>query len=287
MNKRNTVFALLLLSHFTIGAFADPCATIAKGISQNKKIIAKNHFVFYRDFHDYKAEFGVVFWNILNSGTPNKPIHWMDLGAGDALPQRQVLLGKTAVDPLSVKGTAVGVNFPYDEAYSKDLIQFQKHLGTNPFRYLGGKYFHEVSDAELGQADLMTDFFGVLSYTPHLSEDLGKALRALKPGGTLLMLHVPKQTLPVLSIQSSHKTELSLAQYLTMIPGIRVVSDRSTGNITNVIEVERTEAGHILVPELELVAFQSGTPPRRSYIVREDEEAELRRLRLKYLGEAD
>ena len=150
---------------------------VAENTSRIEQAVNYNSFNTWRSFTEYRKMLSDYFMNGLATPVnPGKTIHWVDMGAGLARAQRQVLRHETGIDPSTIRCTAIGVVPPEKDSekdrrdsYSQDLAYFAEHLPPDRFRYLGGKFFHDIPASEIGEADIITDYMGVITYTADLS----------------------------------------------------------------------------------------------------------------------
>jgi len=260
---------LLLLSCLAFGAEPDPnCPILAQHLVRNEKFVRESDFNVNRDFVYYTDHLGHEFTNKLRP-VNGLAAHWVDLGAGNAAAMRRMYrpVGRQpSVDAKAVYCTAVGFAEPKDILSVKESEMIAKEFGKDAFQYLAG-LFHELSDATIGRADVITDVYGVLSYTPDPSRDLRKALNLLNPNGILIMEIDPKGF-----AFEGKSGDVAWVEYLKTIGGIEVTrveprKDLHDPNGTKVksmvIELTRTK-GPISVPELQVTALFSNTPPART-----------------------
>jgi len=247
---------VLFLLLFSLVSFAaDVCAELLSGLHRNRAVVESSNFAIDRKFADYELHFGRDFVEALLRSHPGRLTHWVDLGAGNGIATRGALLSRVRLDPRFLKATAIGYEAPKDPAFEREKREIAGTLGEDRFRYLSGRYFSKIPPEEIGKADVITDLYGVLSYTENLSGDLEKALGALNPGGQLFTHRHP---LGFRFIDASGR-RMTYSEYLNGIGGIRVHSNN---------RVERTQ-GTLVVPRLKLVNFVPGKPPRRTFQIDE------------------
>ena len=127
--------------------------------NQAKKIIQEARYVKHRSFYEYSRTFGSEFTTELESLSLEAV--WIDMGAG---------VGRALKDYFEFRNR-FGKSHPQLWGVSKQDADFD----TKEFsvRWLGGRYFEEIKANEFpASLHLVTDYFGVLSYTAHVSEYL-------------------------------------------------------------------------------------------------------------------
>jgi hypothetical protein len=129
------------------------------------------------------------------------------------------ILGQHRVTVVSVENFLESMNDP--ALHSKLLDQhfvsskqtfrmkfeyaFAKKLElAHRLRYLHGRKIEDIPDAELGHADLITEFYGAFTYSVHKFEILEKYSRLLKPGGVAII----KAPYPLIKMQIDGKDRL-------------------------------------------------------------------------------
>lgn len=219
--------------------------------------------------------------------------HWLDAGCGEGVATVQYLEGSAHLtaplgytDEALVKVSRLNKKPRFPRArvtgitYKFNLAQFSE-LYAGPRRpefeqsgrgrWLTGRYFEDIPDAEIGQADLITDVFGVLAYAPRLDEVLRKYLRLLKREGVayvFLGMRASSSLDDHLFVWRGGK-KLSFVQWLQTVPGVsarQIDFHTGWGGVYGArgLELKRTSAA-VAVPELELVEFRDGGPPYREY----------------------
>ncbi len=264
----------LLGTWLAYGITPDPalnCPILSQQLVRNEKVVRDNtKFDVDRDFVYYTDQLGKSLVKKLRP-EKGKTVHWVDLGAGNAFAMRTMfrpLFRTPPVETKSIRCTAVGFAEPNDLFFKMESQAIEKGFGKDAFRYLAGNFFHEISDAKIGMADVITDVFGVLSYSPDPSRDLRKALNLLNPDGILIL-----QVIPEGFAFAGQTGEAGLLAYLKTVGGVEVTRAEHTLNAQRtkvksmVIELKRT-GKPLSVPDLEVVSLESKTPPHRTVRVK-------------------
>ena len=237
------IFQLGGSSPLESSAFAQPAAdhTLCE------RIIRDGGFRVSRNLDEYEKMFGADFLiRLVNFGRTNA---WIDMGAGQ---------GEAQLQYLRQGGMATTKAIAFERPF--------KLRQTDPehFQFLSGRFLENIPDAEIGHADLITDVYGVLSYTPQLGLALAKYFRFLKVGGALYVHHDLSKIVIVLG----DGRELFLPEWLRTLPGLSVekVGPSADGEGWNSFRVVHGP-GVIELPELELVSSVDGWPPQRIFRV--------------------
>lgn len=189
-----------------LSAFMSPIFSIAKScgdylgiIDRNLLAIKKNSFQTERGLAEYGKYFFDLEHNLQNLGSQG---HWIDLGAGRATAMKSYMAN-------------------YRTPFQMTAIAYKKIFGAKPSRitYLTGKLFSEIPNNEIKKADIITDYYGVLSYTNTFVADLNKALGLLKNNGILYIYN--GGGFDIIQVQTP-KGRLDLKSFLQSIPGLNV-----------------------------------------------------------------
>lgn len=164
--------------------------------------------------------------------------------------------------------TARGIAVSYTEPhFSSKKVQsaFNKFQREDRFKVISGVYFEDVPKNALGSPKLITDLYGVISYSSAPDVILSRYLDILDPEGSIYIYTRRINTL----IRSLDGVEMDFFDYVKSIPGIQVVKN-NPGPFTPYISIQihRTEqfkSGN--VPALKLLKMTDGAPPVRRYRV--------------------
>lgn len=213
--------------------------------------VLKNKFVTNRGLWDYEVYLHPGFREKLK--TLSSEQHWIDLGAGKAKAQSD-FLGNFTDPRLAPKSTAVC--FKLDRWFG--VPHFQGKLEVKE------GMFEKHDTKSWAKADLISDFFGVLSYTRDMTTSLQKTFDLLKVGGELY-LH---STNYVTGIRTAKGESLTLTEFLRTIEGLQVEGNYGNLKITKLQE-------EILIPEMELSKYKDDAPPVRHFAIKSAEQRQF------------
>ncbi len=239
-----TISAVVLLSIFTHSkAFGE--TSCHEVFTQNWAVTArveKNSFVTGRNLLAYKQHFQKDFFSQLQALRSDQ--HWVDLGAGKANAQVDYL--KTFTNPrLAAKTTAVA--YKIDRWFSPAKFNGKLEIREGAF---------ESQQTEQWQkADLITDLFGVISYSRDLHTSLQKIFDLMNVNAELYVFGIHYTT----SFTGKNQV-LGLFEFLQTIEGLKV-----EGRL-GVIKVVKTKES-IKVPNLTLNRLTDEAPPGRSFSI--------------------
>ncbi len=137
--------------------------------------------------------------------------HWIDAGAGQALPARDYLRRQQPGHRARI--TAIGLQRP------ADLDDCER---DGALLYLAGR-FEEVPLETIGMADLITDVYGPLQYALQPDEVLERYGRLLKPGGSL-WIAIPAG----MFLQSESGDTVEVHDWLRAIEGLSPLTTNAT-----------------------------------------------------------
>ena len=264
-------------------------------LAENEHRVKENIFYTNRGFSDYKRFLGPSFISKLRS--LKRDSHWIDLGAGNARAMREyfssVWQGLWAEKP---KMTAVVVEKPLDLS-RLELAAFLSRIETTGnggrFKYMSGRFLGDYHPGEIEPADVVTDVYGAISYSPDLSGSVEQAGGMLKPGGQLFtIIQTRLETIGSregnvrnVIIRRPDGSEVDIADWLRQIQGLKLeVSKEKTRayktqfpgrppeawaptTIESVRTLVLTRTSEPLrVPKLRLVGITADSPPRRTYV---------------------
>lgn len=208
-------------------------ATFDHSLSQ---VLQNNKFEVSRDLVDYLLRFGPRFQvrvrDLLASQT------WLDIGAGHALAQRDYVRVRQKEGAISHEFFEKKGNWEMARQILKGRLSFAEKWplllsvsyakptgfdlsAGNPVKY------HEMDWSQswwkkfassVRNVDVMTDYYGNLSYTKNISRDLKSYLQLLSPTGALYV-SIDKS---VTHIQKGDGSTVDLLQWLQTVPGLEV-----------------------------------------------------------------
>jgi hypothetical protein len=203
---------------------------------------------------------------------------WLDIGAGEGRAVLDYATSKYDVMLRPRAGKADAVAMSIEDRRTSRWHEAAAALDPGRIGYLWGRRFREYSAAELGRFQLITDVLGAFSYTRYLSSFVEQALGLLPVNGALYTVlqdvrsdagtnrpHYPDS--PFLTeIVKPDGSELKVCSWLKSIRCVQVTCEFQSNSSppTEVYRVKKT-CGEVVVPRLELVHYQAGTPPERRF----------------------
>ncbi len=207
---------------------------------------------------------------------------WLDIGAG----QGQAILDYYApgYDDLHVEGAArrgkkaQAVAISIEDRRTSLWRQTAAGLEANKIQYFFGKRFGEYSSEQLGKFQLITDLLGGFSYTENISPFMDKVLSLLTLNGSFYTIlqdvhseigtnrpYYPNA--PFLTeIAGNSGAEVKVCSWLRQITCVKVTCElrpewKPPVEVYGVHKV----CDNVIVPPLEPIHFQAGTPPERRF----------------------
>lgn len=233
-----------------------------------KRVLKINSFKRERAIYDYQLAFPELIDWLRDAAAkllPGRFVHWLDLGAGNAVAQREFLKFFLERDSFPFRATAVGFAKPDDAEFQFEQIQIGAEHDKEMLHYLSGRLFENIPAEEIGMADVITDFYGVISYTNKLDVSLRHALRLLKPGGVFAFL--TNEARGGLRIDRENEP---LRKYLSRIKGVELVASRKSLDGESIFVLRRLPGVAIEVPGLTAIYYREGKPPAREFESRDD-----------------
>lgn len=174
---------------------------------------------------------------------------WLDSGAGKFGP---------IVQYYSNGGQArtIGVTI---EASSKEanIVYLQKKY-PQKFTALLGKPTESYSAAELPKVDLITDFYGAFSYSPHVDKVMQHYLTVLNTGGRIDMYYSNQYN----RVQVNG-VRLELLDWISTIQGISYRAVHIPGGAVAITIIKQNDK--VSVPPLVLADYKNDLPASRRY----------------------
>lgn len=180
---------------------------------------------------------------------------WMDIGAGNAMAMRELATSGHLQSHQFLY--AFGLHVPNSAAMAAKMLE-----RTGQFKYLQGK-FEDQNLSSLPKADLITDVFGAVSYSPHLDRVIRNALEQLAPGGDFLISFTRDR----FKIKTGFLKTTDLRGYLDRIQGIDVTADYTNPAGSASLHVKRNE-DPLVIPDLELIRVRDSIPPYWHYRIK-------------------
>ncbi len=218
------------------------CAQLIKPLEQVSRAVKNNSFVTVRELIEYQyglhSDFKVTLKNLRATDT------WIDLGGGK---------GNAVEDYIKTHSSFAAAAQTVLITYKLGRFFGIKKYGGK-LMLLEGRLFEDIPLTEIPKAQLMTDFYGVISYTRDLTKSLNMIFDRLTLGGELYIHSSPMST----TIMAQH-SPIGLQKFLELIPGIKVDGRAGVLKVTKILEV-------VKVPELTLVRLDEETlPPFRRF----------------------
>lgn len=204
--------------------------------------VEKNKFVTNRGFYEYKEILPADFALRVASLRPEQ--HWVDLGAGKANAQIEYLKGFS--EPRTAALTTA-VAYKLDRWFRPGSFDGKLVIKEGAFES------HVTSTWQ--KADVVTDVFGVVSYTHDLQTSFQKIFDLLNTGGELYLAITPYATHFLVQGRA-----LPMIDFLATIEGLRVEGRFGSIKVTK-------DKDQIKIPNLKLKSIKDDTPPYRYFEV--------------------
>lgn len=245
----------ILISATSVHAQISACThfLIGDSVPKNLKL---NTFTTNRGLNDYADAFKDL-KSTLKKLNGNQ--HWIDLGSGD---------GKAIYDfYFSFEGRAktTGVVLVEPE------FSVRKHLPQQSYSHFSGRFFEDIPLEEFEKADVITDYYGVLSYTKDFSGALAKILALLKPNGTLYIFNGYNVGHHKLTQIRTSSGLYGIADFLKQVEGLKVstfkepIKNSSWGLQFGIKIIRQKNYVEGNLPPLRLLKFEDSNPPVRIF----------------------
>lgn len=224
--------------------------------------ISNNDFTTDRDFWRYQKNFFdlAMILEILSDrgGT------WLDLGSGEG-----VAISSYYSDyaPWDTKLKAFGITYTINPNFISNFIK------PDQATFMIGRFFEDIPQTEIPRTNVITDFYGVLSYTLKFDLALYKALKSLKTKGVLYIHNGPNDESRLLTSFYNGPILLNLVEFLKLIPGIKVEAIETKFNPTGNLNIKITKLRDIKafeIPKLQLIRITDDSPPVRVFRITKD-----------------
>jgi len=201
---------------------------------------------------------------------------WLDIGAGAGQAALDYYAG-AAQDAGSARAgdRARVVALSIEDRRTGQWHQRAASLGPHQIEYRYGKRLRDYAPDELGTFQLITDVYGGLSYTDHLSMFMEKVLALLDVNGayyTLLQsvrLEDGKDrptTWYLTELVDTAGRDIKVCSWLKSISCVKVSCDSmSTWDAPTELIHIRKVCTEVSVPRLEPLTYEAGTPPGRKF----------------------
>ena len=194
--------------------------------------------------------------------------HVVDLGAGTFQFINDVSSNALAPNFTGITMTDLSGHYEGHGGREIKVPKREDLLRNSKVNAIEGKYFEEVPNAEItsnfGQADLVIDLYGVLTYSMNLGLAIEKVAAVLKPGGDL-WLATDKSKIHI------EEREVSLTQFLVEIGLFEIVAtNEGQATINKVSHLQRTSKGFskldLRLRDFEILSI--GGSPRANWVLR-------------------
>ena len=237
-------------------------------------------YVTDRSLSDYTSALPSEFdRSLANLGPEDR---WLDIGAGmgqailDYYSPRYDSMHPEGRKPGAKKARAVALSI--EDRRTIFWQQAAARLEAGQIRYLFDKRLRDYSPEELGRFEIITDVIGGFSYTEHVSLFMEKVLGFLASNGSFYTLlqdvrsdngaNKPYyQGSPFLTeIKDAAGSDVGVCSWLKSISCVEVTCEPKA-DWQPPIEVYRIRkvCDNVVVPTLETVHFEAGTPPERRF----------------------
>ena len=270
-------------SQATGGAISAEELSKQSAIYQSRGEDVPGGYVVGRSLSSYLYVLPSGFTSLLANLGPND--RWLDIGAGE---------GRAILDYCTSKydGTllkraertgrkAKAVAMSIEDRRTPQWHRTAASLEADQIRYLFGKRLREYSADELGKFQVITDVMGGFSYAQDLALFMRKTLDFLEPKGTFYTVLQDVRTengtnkpyyenAPFLT--EIVKTDGSVTGVCSWLKSISCVEVRCEAkpDWSPPLEVYRIRkvCNDVVVPGLEPVHFEAGTPPERRFLLK-------------------
>ena len=202
INGRKIFLFLFFVQVVCAGQSPVPCS---EALGRLTHLIKNNTFEVRREFSNYAELFPQSF--LTDISRLKSQNHWLDAGSGEGFAvedihnemvlhvesflknaeasywqPRRILLNTKAVSEA-----AEALNFKSSSDKPKITgvaFKMERKAPEIPgVEFKTGRYFEDIPDAEISRADIITDLYGVMSYSPRVDEVLRKYHKILKTDG--------------------------------------------------------------------------------------------------------
>jgi hypothetical protein len=238
------ILGLLITILFSMTAIAEAplCINVFNDTWVPTNRIEKNNFVTNRSLWEYTHVLDSSFKTRLDSLGENN--HWIDLGAGKANAQVEFLKSKKDLNKAPL---TTAFCFKLDRLFAPRSYDGKLKIQQG--------MFESINTENMPKADIITDVFGVLSYSKDMKTSLQKTFALLKLGGELY-IHTNNYST---KFQDGSQT-FTMIEFLGRIEGIKIEGKWGNIKITKIKE-------EIFIPDLTLTYFKDEAPPYRGFTI--------------------
>lgn len=218
--------------------------------------IEAGHYVTGRSYYEYMNAFGNAF--VDDMLTLHEDQVWVDLGAGIGRALKDFSEYKAARKEKSPLLIGISTQHP------------DYKIENFPIKWLGGRLWENIPSVDLpARIDRATDYYGILSYTGHLSNYLNDVFDRMPVGGKFYSYLSDRDVVrPGNSLLNRVLYSQSITDYLKDIPHL-LVEEKIIWNYFTLQKMRvltLTKTGNVQFPELEMVSYKEDSPPYRTFI---------------------
>lgn len=312
------LFSLLLA--FPLGAHGQNRLECLGAFERLSQMIGENHFETRRDFENYARFFPQSFLDSISRLRAEG--HWIDAGSGEGFAVEDFFKGYI-LDPALLQAKAEGDHWSGRRTLlnSNEIIEAATRLNyvgsenkpqvtavtfamertppkTSPkLEFKTGRFLEEIPNSEFAQADIITDLFGVASYSPRLDDVLRKYHELLKSGGRAYVfigdyietpdaaggysntrVGEPGWDAPFAQsrVRKANGESVPLIEWLQSLPGFKVTIEHRRveqktqpgilpGSVLRSTIVFEKTSPDVEIPKLKLIFADEGKPPIRRF----------------------
>lgn len=257
-----------LLSGFVLIGFTTHANECVDAINE---LIAGNQFTTTRNLLNYVNDLGEDFYSSLAKLRGNQ--HWIDAGSGEGYALYHLL------DPgLFTERIRTGINKNLEAKTKFELamltssrtdakpritgVSYKMTSEEKPrknLRFLTGRYFEDIPNAELGRADLISDYYGVMAYTSRPDLALNKYMELLQENGSAYVFMGNFDEIKLCRVRTKDGRDISLVDWMCAVPGVDCKMTSTSRYLGFNHEVSRAARYTLRISKRKSVPF-SGTP---------------------------
>jgi len=281
-----------------------PCAVALEKLN---RLVQSNSFEVRREFANYTELFPQSFLN--NISKLGADGHWVDAGSGEGFAvedfqsgtvlhfesfvknaessfwqRRRILINKQDVEQASRELNRRAPNEkPRITAIAFQMERKPPQIPRVDFKI--GRFFEDIPDSEIGQADIISDLYGVMSYSSQVDQVVKKYHKILKPGGRAYIflgdyVESPYEhtgwyaSIPKSEVTLKKNQKTSLLDWLMSVKGFRATVEHRLVEITgrsvphliqrSTLVLEKI-SDELEIPELRLLGSDEAKPPIRNF----------------------
>lgn len=314
-----SIFLLGFLFASLVVSATEPKGACVAALEKLNHQIEGNFFETRRDFERYIETFPATLVKDLSHLSSEG--HWLDAGSGEGFALQDYFNRKVFDPEKALRNAAPGFGRPRKlnldsvvlrESGNRLNQKTPKERGritgvtykmerrdpqVEGLRILSGRFFEDIPNEEIKRADIITDLYGVMSYSPRVDKVLSKYHATLKKGGrayiflgdyietpdfSISLRAMPHQEMgwdapfALSKVKKKNGERVSLLEWVMFLPGFRArleanqVEPTSTAGVlpgvrqrtTLVLEKVEDSAD---IPPLRLLEADEGKPPTRFF----------------------